>query len=50
MGEFRTLILSSPFLQFVDDVQSFDQRLSQYVTANYVQLKSIPCLYCQGLD
>jgi len=38
-GKHWSLTTGSPFLSFVSDVQSFDQRLSQYVTSNYVQLK-----------
>ncbi|KAL8823126.1 MAG: hypothetical protein Q9191_006150 [Dirinaria sp. TL-2023a] len=44
------LILCSPFLQFVSDVQSFDQRLSQYVTTNYIQLKYQQLLGCNNVN
>lgn len=31
--------LSSPFLQFVSDTTSFDDRLQNYIQTNYVQKK-----------
>lgn len=33
------LITQSPFLAFVSSTEQFDQRLSQYVTSDYVQTK-----------
>ncbi|KAI9842603.1 MAG: hypothetical protein M1837_007041 [Sclerophora amabilis] len=44
------LVSSYPFLAFVSNTQQFDDRLSQYITTGYVQLKYEQLLGCSGLN
>lgn len=41
---------SSPFLQYVSDVTTFDNQLSQYLGAEYTQLKYVRLFGCHSVD